>query len=136
MLDTLDRIWISVATGIFITLLAILTLPKHTYTVQGLLLPNNMTRPSISPDQVQIYSVMPVNAQSLGVVQMARHYSSDSQNDTDATATEIISKAKQLASAAGANGIYVRYFGHAAPGTPAALAVYVAGVDAFYSSSR
>jgi len=129
-MTSLARAAIGIIVGIIIVLLIIWSMPLYKHEARGIVLPVDGYETAYQ-GAVQLYDKInaPFGATKVGSITVMYHTTTQSQNDINTVAT----KAKQLAAAAGGNGI-VAVVGFSA-GQPAPLQVAILKGQVIYSKS-
>lgn len=115
------RTWLGIIASIIVIGLMIWSMPLYFITPKGVVLPADGDKPAYT-GPVNIYDQLdvPFSAETIGVINMRYHTLSSSL----ATQETLVNKAKEIAAAAGANGI-VASIGSTYPNTPTGLRVMV-----------
>lgn len=123
--------------AVIIALFAVIGLnwiaPAYHYPPKGIVLPAQKTRPPNPANNVVIYTLAPMDFQTVGVVNIEKHYRLRERNAKE----EIYQLAKMLASKVGANGVLIRRFIRTTPtlGDEAQANYYFQGL-AIYTANR
>ena len=124
---------IALLVGLIVVVILYLLIPATMISPKGILLPtSNKPMAPISPGQVTFYSNASLGFayQKVGYINVQFHSVQPSAVDEQALANYV----RQLAAAAGANGVIITLFGHTLPNeVPNAQASYVFRGEAVYA---
>ena len=107
---------VAVVVALIVVLLLIRLVPSRAFVPHGIVLPTQISKAPVNPNQVRLYRSIPADAKNLGQLSIQLHAVKGANPTLDQA--RLIAKARDLAASVGANGItFQLMFGRSSEGS-------------------